>query len=196
MVTRQELLQVSLPHQGAAHGAAGPLTGGPLGCASGQPEAGHVASGALLKRPIIRQAEAMGASTARASFRVNFTDYVPDPNDADCIRRSMTIPADEITFEDEQVVFRLVCSEVARFALNMVVTIKVDSVPVSGRQGDPEELRAQYPNLGKPWTAEDESKLLTMYREGQRDFNVLAEEFGRQPGAIRSRLGKLGLDQL
>ncbi|MFF7548571.1 hypothetical protein ACFZCU_33755 [Streptomyces canus] len=61
----------------------------------------------------------MGASTARTSFRVNFTDYMPDPNDADCLRRSMTTSADGITCEEDHLVLWLAGSEIARFALNM-----------------------------------------------------------------------------
>ncbi|GAB3010054.1 hypothetical protein GCM10023080_090340 [Streptomyces pseudoechinosporeus] len=132
----------------------------------------------------------------RASFRVSFTDYVPDPNDADCLHRSMTIPADQITFEDDHLVLWLAGSEIARFALNMIVAVKVEHIPRNGRREDPEELRARYPNFGQPWTAEEEARLLTLYREGEHDFDVLSAEFGRQPSAIRSRLGKLGLEQL
>ncbi|NBE56916.1 hypothetical protein [Streptomyces boluensis] len=58
------------------------------------------------------------------------------------------------------------------------------------------QLRARYPNFGRPWSSADEEKLLALYRAGQRDFEVLAAEFGRQPSAIRSRLGRLGLERL
>ncbi|WAZ22756.1 hypothetical protein STRCI_004047 [Streptomyces cinnabarinus] len=76
------------------------------------------------------------------------------------------------------------------------MAVRVERAPGNGRREDPEELRARYPNFGHAWTAEDEAKLLTWYREGERDLDVLGTEFGRQPGAIRSRLGKLGLEQL
>ncbi|CAM5426789.1 hypothetical protein SCANM124S_03525 [Streptomyces canus] len=44
---------------------------------------------------------------------------MPDPNDADCLRRSMTMSADRITFEEDHLVLWLAGSEIARFALNM-----------------------------------------------------------------------------
>jgi hypothetical protein len=138
----------------------------------------------------------MGATTARAAFRVSFTDYMPDPNDADCLRRSMTIPADRITFEDDHLVLWLAGSEIARLTLSAVVAVEVARTPGSGQREDPEELRTRYPNMGQPWTAEDEAQLLTRYREGEHDLEALGTEFGRQPSAIRSRLGKLGLEQL
>ncbi|MGW0419626.1 hypothetical protein [Streptomyces sp. NPDC003015] len=138
----------------------------------------------------------MGASKVHASFRVTFTDYMPDPNDAECLRRSMTIPADQITFVEDHMVLWLAGSETARFALSTVVAVKVERISGNGRREDPEELRARYPNLGQPWAAEDEARLLTLYRKGERDLDVLGTEFGRQPSAIRSRLSKLGLEQL
>jgi hypothetical protein len=138
----------------------------------------------------------MGASRARALFRVSFTDYIPDPDDADCLRRSKTVPADRFTFDDKHLVLWLAETEVARFALKVVEAVKVDSIPGTSQRETPDQIRARYPNFGQPWTAEDEARLLTRYREGQQDFESLAEEFGRQPSAIRSRLAKLGLEQL
>ncbi|MFD3378350.1 MULTISPECIES: hypothetical protein [unclassified Streptomyces] len=138
----------------------------------------------------------MGVLPVRALFRLSFTDYVPDPSDADCLRRSMTVPADQITFEDATLILWLADTEIARFELSTIVTIKIEDVPANGRRDAPEELRSRYPNFGQPWTSEDEANLLTLYREGERDFDALGKKFGRQPSAIRSRLSKLGLEHL
>ncbi len=138
----------------------------------------------------------MGASSVRALFRVSFKDYIPDPDDADCLRRSKTVPADRFTFDENHLVLWLAETEVARFALEMVNGVKLDSVLGASQRENPDQIRARYPNFGQPWSGEDDAKLLTRYREGQHDFETLAEEFGRQPSAIRSRLYKLGLEQL
>lgn len=138
----------------------------------------------------------MGASRVRVLFRVQFTDYIPDPDDVDCLRRSKTVPADRFTFDDKHIVLWLAETEVAQFALDVVEAVKVDSIPGSTHREAPDQIRARYPNFGQPWSAEDEARLLAKYREGQQDFESLAEEFGRQPSAIRSRLAKLGLEQL
>ncbi|MEU1466239.1 hypothetical protein ABZ467_37650 [Streptomyces sp. NPDC005727] len=138
----------------------------------------------------------MGASHVRALFRVSFTDYIPDPDDADCLRRSKTVPADRFTFDDEHLVLWLAETEVARFTLDVVEAVTVDGIPGTSQRESPDQIRSQHPNFGQPWTTEDEARLLARYREGQHDFESLAEEFGRQPSAIRSRLAKLGLKQL
>ncbi|WP_409056827.1 SANT/Myb-like DNA-binding domain-containing protein [Streptomyces sp. SYP-A7185] len=132
----------------------------------------------------------------RTSFRITFTDYVTNPDDEDCLRRAAVIPADRITFDGGHLLLWIAAAVRARFPVNMVEAIEVATVPGSSRREDPEQLRARFPNFGRPWSAEDEAKLITLHREGQRDFDELATEFGRQPTAIRSRLAKLGLEQL
>jgi len=52
------------------------------------------------------------------------------------------------------------------------------------------EVRRQYPNAYAPWAAEDDAALLTAHRAGH-DVATLADTFGRQPSAIRSRLARL-----
>jgi len=54
------------------------------------------------------------------------------------------------------------------------------------------EARRQYPHAYKPWTAEADAALLAAHRAGH-DVATLADTFGRQPSAIRSRLTRLGL---
>ncbi|MFB8782978.1 hypothetical protein VSS38_25090 [Streptomyces albogriseolus] len=138
----------------------------------------------------------MGASHVRALFRVSFTEYIPDPDDADCRRRSKTVPADRFTFDDEHAVLWLAETEVARFALDVVEAVTVDSIPGTSQRDGPDQVRVRYPNFGQPWTVQDDARLLARYRAGERDFETLADEFGRQPSAIRSRLSKLRLEQL
>lgn len=137
----------------------------------------------------------MGASTARASFRVSFTDFITDPDDADCQRRAATIPADRITFEDDHLNLWIGDTTRARFPMDVVASVEVVHTPGSTRREDPEQLRAQYPNIGKPWRTVDDENLLASYRSGE-SLDELATAFGRQPSAIRSRLAKLGLEQL
>lgn len=144
----------------------------------------------------MREAGALEVSTVRTSFRITLTDYIADPDDADCLRRATIVPADRITFEDDHIVLWIAEAVRTRFPVNMVEAVEVATVPGSSRREDPEQLRARFPNFGRPWSAEDEAKLMTLYREGRRDFDELANEFGRQPTAIRSRLAKLGLEQL
>ncbi|MFC7547181.1 hypothetical protein [Plantactinospora sp. GCM10030261] len=58
-----------------------------------------------------------------------------------------------------------------------------------------DEIRTRYPNAYERWTALDDSRLLAGYRDG-RSMEDLAQEFGRQPSAIESRLSKLALQAL
>jgi hypothetical protein len=53
-------------------------------------------------------------------------------------------------------------------------------------------LRATYPRAYTPWSEEDDALLEQKHRQGTT-IQALSEFFQRQPGAIRSRLAKLGL---
>ena len=53
-----------------------------------------------------------------------------------------------------------------------------------------EEKRAKHPNVYRPWTKEDDSRLLQLYASG-KSISELCEIFGRNEGAITSRLNKL-----
>ena len=57
-----------------------------------------------------------------------------------------------------------------------------------------EEIRRQYPKAYAKWLPEDDERLKEMYAAGT-GVAELARQFGRNRGAIRSRLTKLGLDQ-
>jgi DNA-binding NarL/FixJ family response regulator len=50
--------------------------------------------------------------------------------------------------------------------------------------------RAQYPNYLKPWSKEDDRKVLELMNGGL-SLKKVAERMGRNPGAIEARLAKL-----
>lgn len=52
--------------------------------------------------------------------------------------------------------------------------------------------RQEFPNAYAPWTDNDDAELLSLWGEGAT-VEELAEHFRRKPGAIHSRLKKLGL---
>ncbi|MDE0006753.1 MAG: NERD domain-containing protein [Gammaproteobacteria bacterium] len=54
---------------------------------------------------------------------------------------------------------------------------------------DVDEVRRRHPRAYKRWTAEEDRRLRDLHEEGLDEAD-LAREFGRQPSAIRSRLGK------
>ena len=54
------------------------------------------------------------------------------------------------------------------------------------------DIRSAHLRAYEKWTAEEDTQLSQKYRAGLR-VNELAKLFARQPGAIESRLRKLGL---
>ncbi|HSH18471.1 MAG TPA: PIF1 family DEAD/DEAH box helicase [Candidatus Saccharimonadales bacterium] len=53
------------------------------------------------------------------------------------------------------------------------------------------KMRAEYPNAFKPWTAEEDNKLMAYFDSGApKSIKNLTKEFGRHPGSIRARLKK------
>lgn len=57
-----------------------------------------------------------------------------------------------------------------------------------------EACRVEHPNAYKPWTQEDDNKLEKLFCEG-KTTKELSEIFQRKPGAIRSRVKKLELEE-
>ena len=49
-------------------------------------------------------------------------------------------------------------------------------------------------NAGKPWSTEEDTKLITYYEAGMSKKELCAE-FGRSSGSISSRLARLGLSK-
>jgi hypothetical protein len=60
-----------------------------------------------------------------------------------------------------------------------------------GRAYQVAEIRRQFSHAYMRWTAEADAALLSAYQAGH-DVAALADTFGRQPSAIRSRLNHLG----
>ena len=54
------------------------------------------------------------------------------------------------------------------------------------------EVRKQYPRACEPWHVDEDEQLRWQYNQ-QVAIDVIAKQSQRQPGAIRSRLKKLGL---
>lgn len=55
-----------------------------------------------------------------------------------------------------------------------------------------ELVRSKYGETNKPWTPEQDEKLAEMFNNNNSDSEII-KYFGRNAGAIRSRLRKLGL---
>ena len=73
-------------------------------------------------------------------------------------------------------------------------TVKALRSPVStdGKAYAVEAIRQAHPQAYEKWTAADDERLRQLSCEG-KCMKELADAFQRQAGAIRSRLGKLGL---
>ena len=63
---------------------------------------------------------------------------------------------------------------------------------IEGKPYNFEKIRQQYPRAYERWTGDEDIRLQDEYNKG-RSVRQLSETFQRQPGAIRSRLRKLGL---
>ena len=55
-----------------------------------------------------------------------------------------------------------------------------------------DEIRKNHPRAYKKWTVDEEKKLKELYNDG-KNTKEISKYLERQPGAIRSRLQKLGL---
>ncbi len=55
-----------------------------------------------------------------------------------------------------------------------------------------ETLREKYPNVGRPWSKEDDALLKELFSDDVAQ-SAMAKRFGRKPSAIQARLGHLGL---
>ena len=62
----------------------------------------------------------------------------------------------------------------------------------AGQRRTLEEIRGEYPRAYESWSPEEDKKVAAAYQAGQKVEDI-ALAHGRQPGAIRSRLAKLGL---
>jgi hypothetical protein len=64
---------------------------------------------------------------------------------------------------------------------------------VAAKAYDVAAIRREHNQAYAPWSAQDDEYLRSRFLEGAT-VDELVDEFGRQPGGIRSRLRKLGLD--
>jgi len=76
-------------------------------------------------------------------------------------------------------------------SFSVVPQTKEDNKPLSTARSF-DEIRKEFPNAYRPWTPEDDSHLTNAY-ETCKEIETLANTFQRKPGAIQSRLVKLGL---
>jgi len=87
-------------------------------------------------------------------------------------------------------------SETARQALSQLAKNAPKFEPPSPtpatKRYDVSALRESHSNAYAPWTEDDDLELRRRHQSGET-VAALAAEFGRKPGAIRSRLKKLGL---
>lgn len=66
------------------------------------------------------------------------------------------------------------------------------AVPQGGEKSNFEKLREKYPNLGRPWSKDDDAQLVEMFNAKTPNAEI-AKHFGRRGSAIQARLGHLGL---
>lgn len=60
------------------------------------------------------------------------------------------------------------------------------------RPGPYARVREQYPNAGKPWSADDDEELRRLFTSGN-SIDDLSLLFARTPNGVRVRLERLGL---
>ncbi|MEV6012287.1 hypothetical protein AB0M29_36475 [Streptomyces sp. NPDC051976] len=133
---------------------------------------------------------------SKPQIRLQFTDFLLDPNDPDVMRKALTLEADVLTFEAGQVTFWLRGVEVAAFPWDAVRAVELasgTSLPAA-RAYSVDEVRKQHGNAYQRWSKEEEQLLVELHSAGH-GVEALAERFSRQPGAIRSRLTKLGVEE-
>ncbi|MFQ5498516.1 MAG: DUF433 domain-containing protein [Candidatus Zixiibacteriota bacterium] len=62
----------------------------------------------------------------------------------------------------------------------------------SGRLVDITEQRKTHPRAYEPWTQDEENRIASLYKNGET-FVRIGDKLQRKPGAVRSRLLKLGM---
>jgi hypothetical protein len=74
------------------------------------------------------------------------------------------------------------------------LNVRLESLAVSDKAYDVNEIRKVHPNAYAKWSAEEDQRLTSAYKAGE-SVASLAISHNRNRGAITSRLRKLGLDQ-
>ncbi|MET7636778.1 helix-turn-helix domain-containing protein [Streptomyces sp. NPDC001773] len=135
------------------------------------------------------------ADMTQNQIRLKFTEFTLNPNDPDVMRRVMDLEADVLTFEEGAVTLWLRGVEVGVFPSASLSAVELSSsapLPASPAYSV-DEVRKQHGNAYQRWSREDEQLLLELHAAGH-SVDALAQRFGRQPSAIRSRLVKLGVE--
>lgn len=123
-----------------------------------------------------------------------FAEVAPDASDA---HRMKPLPEpDAESSADAKHVSRQPPARSRRSAELDELASRIAAIPIQRTSSaDPRfhEIRKRYPRAYEPWSQE-EDRLLTQACRRTQSARTLAEVFARQPGAIRSRIGKLGIN--
>jgi hypothetical protein len=127
---------------------------------------------------------------------IGFTHHVPDPYEgAEVMRKHVNVTTDRITIDGGELVFWRGGLAVYRCAIADVTSIDLpegSNGPVRGTHEYVAAVREEHKNAYQPWTDAEEVRLRELFDRGV-PIAAIAEELGRRPGGIRSRLMKLGL---
>ena len=149
--------------------------------------------------------EVLSSSKVRAGHRTYFLDLKKYAESGLCLSISESKRIEDHDFERH----RILISE--EYVLHFFQALKglleeadlldasreVDSQRLGedGRTVDTRKfstIRADFPNAYKPWAPADDEQLRNAF-QNCKEISVLADTFMRKPGAIQSRLRKLGL---
>jgi hypothetical protein len=99
--------------------------------------------------------------------------------------------AAELGRSQRAIKLRLYHLRLAPFPVDDLPQLRTPAVPKPAPAYTMEDLRRTHTNSHKRWEPEDDARLLTRFAEGATVDDLMAE-FGRNHGAITSRLGHLG----
>jgi hypothetical protein len=111
------------------------------------------------------------------------------------LRKSLNVTADRITLEPPDLVFWRKGKGVYRCAIADLAAIGLpegSNGPVRGSLEYLAEVHASHERAYHPWSPSEELRLRELF-EREASVDEMTAELGRQPGAITSRLRKLGL---
>jgi len=138
----------------------------------------------------------MADATFWAVAQIEFTHHVPDPVEGDdLLRKRLRVSLDRITIDESDLVFWRGGKAVYRCKAADVAAIDMregSAGPVRGTHEYINAVRENSTQAYQRWTADEESRLRELFDKGT-PLVVMASELGRQPGAVTSRLARLGL---
>lgn len=131
-----------------------------------------------------------------AVAQIEFTHHVPDPVEGDdVLRKRLNLAMDHMTVEPPDLVFWRGGTAVYRCGIGDVAAVGISEGTAGPVRGTPEYIemvREKSSQAYQRWTVDEESRLRELFNGGT-PVPQIASELGRQTGAIRSRLAKLGL---